>query len=236
MKTEYAIDLVIANVENAAGGFGITPGVAEEIKRAGVHILTSGNHIWDKKEVLPYIDQEPRLLRPQNFAPGVPGKGVFIPPDFPGVAVINLVGRVFMGLGECPFLTAQKLLENLASEIKVIVVDMHAEATSEKLAMGRFLAGKVTAVVGTHTHVTTADEEILPGGTGYITDVGMTGPVDSIIGIKSDLILKKFLTQLPVRFEVATGPSVFNAVAIQVDEKSGKALGIQRVRRVGEGT
>lgn len=228
----HKIDFVIANAENAAGGFGVTKPVVEEILSIGVNILTSGNHIWDKKESVPLMLKEKRLLRPANYPDNVPGKGDIIAESPSGikVGVLNLSGRVFMHNLNCPFITAEKFLASMKLEAKVIVVDFHAEATSEKCALGWFLDGEVTAVIGTHTHVQTADEKILPGGTAYITDAGMTGPSNSIIGVKKELIIDKFLTQMPVRFETAGGDTVLSGVLIDVSPDSGRAIGIERLQ------
>jgi len=226
------IDFIIANVENAAGGFGITPSVGEEIFSLGVNVLTSGNHIWDKKEAVTYIAQEKRLLRPANYPEGVPGSGSIIAETMDGgkIAVLNISGRVFMNLVDCPFRGSKREILRLKEIANVIVVDFHAEATSEKLAIGWFLDGEVSAVIGTHTHVQTADETILPKGTAYITDVGMTGPTDSVIGVKKEQIIGKFLTSIPVRFETAKGPVVLSAVVIDIDSRSGRAYSIQRLQ------
>ncbi|MCL6559401.1 MAG: TIGR00282 family metallophosphoesterase, partial [Firmicutes bacterium] len=208
LKKEYDLDMVIANGENAAGGKGITREVAQELFSSGVDVLTMGNHVWNKKEAFEYIDRETRIVRPANYPPGTPGIGanVYETRRKVKVAVINLAGRVFLQAIDCPFRKAEELVEMMKEKARVVVVDFHAEATSEKIAMGWFLAGKVSAVVGTHTHVQTADERILPGGTAYITDLGMTGPWNSIIGVKKEIIIEKFITQIPQRFEVATGP------------------------------
>lgn len=232
LRKEYDIELVIANGENAAGGSGITPAVAEELFGKGIHILTSGNHIWDKKEAVPYIDTEPRIIRPANYPPGTPGHGwsLISTPSGVNVGVACLAGRVFLPAIDCPFRVGREIVEELKQHTQIIIVDFHAEATSEKLALGWFLDGLVTAVVGTHTHVQTADERILDEGTAYITDVGMVGPRDSVIGIKKEVVIQKFLTQLPVRFEVAAGPVEFGAVVIEVDEATGRARTIERVR------
>ncbi|MBC7344590.1 MAG: TIGR00282 family metallophosphoesterase, partial [Clostridia bacterium] len=232
LRKEYDIELVIANGENAAGGSGITPAVAEELFGKGIHILTSGNHIWDKKEAVPYIDTEPRIIRPANYPPGTPGQGwsLISTPSGVNVGVACLAGRVFLPAIDCPFRVGREIVEELKQHTRIIIVDFHAEATSEKLALGWFLDGLVTAVVGTHTHVQTADERILDEGTAYITDVGMVGPRDSVIGIKKEVVIQKFLTQLPVRFEVAAGPVEFGAVVIEVDEATGRARTIERVR------
>ncbi len=226
------IDFVIANGENAAGGFGITKEVAEEMFSAGVDVLTSGNHIWDKKEAAPYIMRENRLLRPANYPHGAIGYGSIVMSSREGakIATLNLSGRIFMSPLDCPFQIAKKEVAQLKSETNIIIVDMHAEATSEKSAIGWFLDGEVSAVIGTHTHVQTADEKILPGGTAFITDAGMTGPVDSIIGVKKEQIIGKFLTQVPVRFETAGGATMFSAVLIDIDSKTGRAKEIKRLQ------
>ena len=226
------LDLVIANGENAASGFGITPRLAEELFGAGVEVLSGGNHIWDRKEILDFIPREPRVLRPANFPEGSPGSGIYCGTARNGVpyALLCLQGRVFMAPNDDPFRTADRELAKLPPGVKVIVVDMHAEATSEKQAMGWHLDGRVTAVIGTHTHVATADESVLPGGTAYITDVGMTGPHDSIIGMEKAPIVKRFLDGLPARFEVATGDIQMNAVLIEADSVTGHAVSIERRR------
>ncbi|MCL6634174.1 MAG: TIGR00282 family metallophosphoesterase [Peptococcaceae bacterium] len=232
LKKEFDLDLVIANGENAAGGKGITREVADELFAAGVDVLTMGNHVWQKREAFDYIDREARIVRPANYPPGVPGMGanVFETRRNVKVAVINLTGRVFLQAVDCPFRKAEELVEKMKEKARVVVVDFHAEATSEKMAMGWYLAGKVSAVVGTHTHVQTADERILPGGTAYITDLGMTGPYHSIIGVKSEIIIDRFLTQIPQRFEVATGPFQFNGAVIEIADDTGKALSIKRIQ------
>jgi metallophosphoesterase (TIGR00282 family) len=215
----YFIDLVVANGENASGGIGITPQVADQLLSQGIDLLTSGNHIWKHKEILPYLEETDRLLRPANYPPETPGRGFAIVETAAGqrAAVLNLEGRVFMSPLECPFRTAEQVLASLPKEVKVILVDMHAEATSEKQAMGWFLDGRVSAVVGTHTHVQTADERILPDGTGYITDAGMTGPVDSVIGMKKEIILERFLTQRPQPFKVAAQNIQLQGVILKID-------------------
>jgi metallophosphoesterase (TIGR00282 family) len=226
----YRIDLVVANGENASGGIGITPQVADQLLSQGVDLLTSGNHIWKHKEILPYLEDTDRLLRPANYPPETPGRGLAIVETAAGepAAVINLEGRVFMNALECPFRTVDRLLETLTPEVKVILVDMHAEATSEKQAMGWHLDGRVSAVVGTHTHVQTADERILPGGTGYITDAGMTGPVDSVIGMKREIILERFLTQRPQPFKVATQNLELQGVVLKIDAQ-GRCREVSRI-------
>ncbi|MBF0338608.1 MAG: TIGR00282 family metallophosphoesterase [Nitrospirae bacterium] len=225
------IDFVIANGENAAGGFGITEKTATELFSCGVDCITTGNHVWDKKDVVQYIARNERLLRPLNYPQGVPGagSGVYTLKDKTKLGVINLSGRVFMTPIDCPFRAAAAEVQRLSKEAKTIIVDMHAEATSEKLALGYYLDGKVSAVVGTHTHVQTADERILPGGTAYITDVGMTGPVHSVIGVKVEQIIEKFLYQIPMRYEVAPGGCVFSAVVVDVNNDNGNATAIKRL-------
>jgi metallophosphoesterase (TIGR00282 family) len=227
----YALDLVIANGENAAGGFGVTEDIAKELYEQGVHVLTSGNHIWDKKESYDFINREDRLIRPANYPDGSPGRGSIVSVTAAGtkVAVLNLEGRVFMNNLECPFRVADREISRLRTITPIIIVDFHAEATSEKLSMGWYLDGKVSAVIGTHTHVQTADERLLPGGTAYISDAGMTGSFDSVIGIKKELAIEKFLTLLPVRFEVAKKDIRLNGVVVEIDEQSGRALNIERI-------
>jgi 2',3'-cyclic-nucleotide 2'-phosphodiesterase len=231
------IDFVAANVENAADGFGITPELSEELLGFGVDCMTSGNHIWDKPEILDYLPGQPRLLRPCNYPDRAPGSGIYVgesPAGIP-VAVINLMGRVFMPPCDSPFAVIDQTLKRLGDKTRVILVDMHAEATSEKAAMGHYLDGRVSAVVGTHTHVQTADETILPGGTAYITDLGMTGPYDSVIGIDKSLALKKFLTGMPVRFTTAKRDARMCGVVLEVDERSGRSLAIERFQLHADG-
>jgi len=227
----YMVDLVIANGENAAGGFGITEETARDLYRCGIHLLTSGNHVWDKKDALDFIKREEMLLRPANYPEGTPGRGSTVITTAGGikVAVLNLEGRVFMNNLDCPFRVADREIELLKRETPIIFVDFHAEATSEKAALGWYLDGRASAVVGTHTHVQTADERILTGGTAYITDVGMTGSYDSVIGVRKEEAISRFLTQLPAKFEVAKKDIRLNAVVIEVDEQSGKALRIERI-------
>ena len=234
LVAQRQIDSVIANGENVAGGFGITRELAEELFETGVSVITTGNHAWDKKEAVEYFSREPRLLRPGNYPPGVPGNGsvVFETASGERLAVLQLMGRVYMPTLDCPFQAAKRELSRLKRETSAIVVDMHAETTSEKMAMGHFLDGEVTAVVGTHTHVQTADEQILPKGTAYITDIGMTGPLHSVIGVKKELAIEKFLTGMPKRFEVASGPSVFCAVLLELDVRLGKAVAFERIRQI----
>jgi hypothetical protein len=231
LKREHAIDVTVVNVENAAAGFGVTPQLCRDFLDQGVDVMTSGNHIWDKKEIIAYIAKENLLLRPANFPVGTPGSGRVTVKSGPHrVAVLNLMGRVFMQPNDCPFRKADEIVPELRRETPIVVVDMHCEATSESQAMGWYLAGRVSAVVGTHRHVQTADERILPGGTAYITDLGMTGPVDSVIGVDKDIILERFLSQMPVRFEPAKGPAALHGVVIAVDPETGRASGIQRLR------
>lgn len=227
----HAADIVIANGENAAGGFGITPDTANELYRQGITLLTSGNHIWDKKDNSGYLDREERLIRPLNYPPGTPGRGsaVIETPAGVKIGVLNLEGRVYMKNLDCPFRVADAELEQLRRETPIILVDIHAEATSEKSALGWYLDGRVSAVVGTHTHVQTADERILPGGTAYISDVGMTGSFDSVIGIDKHQAIQRFLTQQPVKFDIPKKDLRINAVVIRVETVSGKAISIERV-------
>ncbi len=226
-----SIDLVIANVENSAAGFGVTGDIADTILEFGVDVMTSGNHVWDKKEVLDYIARQPRLLRPGNFPAGVPGRGSYLARTRTGepVGVINLMGRVFMTPLDDPFALAVREIETLRAKTRVIIVDFHAEATSEKVAMGWHLDGRATAVIGTHTHVQTADERILPKGTAYLTDAGMTGPHDSIIGVTIEAALGRFLNAMPAKFEAASGNPRLNAVLITADAASGRATAIERI-------
>ncbi len=232
LTDKYKIDIVIANGENIAGGFGLTESLVSEILRMGVHIITTGNHVWDKKDIISYISKENRILRPLNYPPGTPGYGsiVFNSPNGIKVAVLNIAGRVFMPNNDCPFRTTKEALDNLAKETNIIIIDFHAEATSEKIAFGYFVDGKASAVIGTHTHVQTADEKVLPNGTAYITDVGMTGPANSVIGIDIEQIIKRFLTNMPVRFETAKGEGILSAVVIEINNNTGKATGIQRLQ------
>jgi 2',3'-cyclic-nucleotide 2'-phosphodiesterase len=227
----HRIDFVVANAENAAAGFGITREIGDQLLDWGVDVLTSGNHIWDRKETLDYIGAEPRLLRPANYPAGVPGNGSYVGRTAAGVTVgvVNVMGRVFMLNIDDPFAVVLREVEAVKARARVILVDFHAEATSEKLAMGWHLDGKVTAVVGTHTHVQTADERILPKATAYLSDVGMTGPHDSIIGVEIEQAMSRFLTGLPAKLETATGNPRLNAVIIDADEQTGRALDIERL-------
>ena len=225
------IDLCIANGENSASGFGITPRIVQDLLSSGIEVITGGNHIWDRREIMEFFPHEPRLLRPANFPNGLPGKGLFVgcAKNGIGYAVLNLQGRTFMAPLDDPFRKAEEELAKIPPDVKVIVVDMHAETTSEKQAMGWYLDGKVSAVLGTHTHVPTADFRVLPGGTAYITDVGMTGPHDSVIGMEKEGVLKRFLDALPARFVVAEGDVQMNTVLIDVDESAGRARSIDRL-------
>jgi len=227
----HEIDFVIANGENAAAGFGITPDLADDLLGYGIQVLTGGNHSWDKREILPYFDEHPRLIRPANFPAGAPGRGVYVGTAGNGVsvAVINIMGRVFMTALDDPFRVVEAAIEAVRKDARLIFVDFHAEATSEKVAMGWHLDGRVTVVVGTHTHVQTADDRVLPKGTAYITDVGMTGPHDGVIGMDRSAILGRFLSALPQRFETATENPRLNAVIVDADETTGKALSISRL-------
>ena len=228
LRQKYGLSLVIANAENAAGGFGLTSTTAEELLSAGVDVLTSGNHIWAQKEIIPYLDEEMPILRPLNYPPGVPGKGYIVNRQ---AMVVNLMGRTFIGDLDCPFRAIDQLLAELRHKPLVIIVDFHAEATSEKVALGRYLDGRVTAVLGTHTHVATIDTQLLPQGTAYVTDIGMTGPVDSVIGMEPETVIQRFLTGIPHRLSVAKGKTMFNAVLVRVDEDSGQAISIDRICR-----
>jgi hypothetical protein len=232
--TEYGIDFTVANAENAAAdGFGLTEKIARELLDAGIHVLTSGNHIWDKLQIVPFIENSGNLLRPANFPQEAPGRGSAIIENahHKRIAVLNLAGRVFMESLDCPFKAALREIETLHKTARVIIVDMHAEATAEKIAMGRFLDGTVSAVLGTHTHVQTADETILPHGTAYITDVGMTGALDSVIGINSEAVLRRFLTQMPVPFRMADNDLQLQGAVVEIDETSGNSIRINRIKR-----
>jgi 2',3'-cyclic-nucleotide 2'-phosphodiesterase len=233
LKQELGIDFVIANAENASGGSGITAKVAAELFASEVDVLTSGDHIWKKPEIFELINQEERILRPLNFPSGAPGRGakVFKGRNGIKVGVININGRVFMEALECPFRAALKAAEELAGETKIIIVDIHAEATSEKIALGWYLDGKVSAIFGTHTHIQTADEKILPQGTAYITDVGMTGPYDSVIGRRVEDVLTRFLSSIPVRFQVAETNIQLHGALVDIDEATGKARSILRIQK-----
>jgi metallophosphoesterase (TIGR00282 family) len=234
---ERQVDLVIVNAENSAGGFGVTPAIADELFDLGAHVLTTGNHVWDKREIIDYMQSVPadsherprRVIRPANYVAGTPGHGLYQGqlPSGQEYAVMNLQGRVFMASNEDPFRTADDLLKQITA--KVIFVDIHAEATSEKMAMGWYLDGRVTAVIGTHTHVPTADDRVLPNGTAYQTDVGMSGPYDSVIGVEKELVLQRFLTGMPAKFEAAKGDPRMAATLIECDAATGRAIATQRL-------
>ena len=229
LRQEYAIDLIIANGENAAGGIGITTQTADELFESDVDVITSGNHIWAQREIIPTLDSSPAILRPLNYPNGVPGHGYFIKGE---AMVVNLIGRTFIGNFDCPFRAIDQLLEDLAdNKPPVIIVDFHAEATSEKVAMGWYLDGRVSAVLGTHTHVGTVDARLLPKGTAHITDVGMTGPLDSVIGDDVNTVLTRFLTQLPYRISVGKGSVILNSVLVEIEETTGRAKHIKRIDR-----
>ena len=226
LRRQHGLDLVIANGENTAGGLGLTSTIAKELINAGVDVLTSGNHIWAQKEIIPYLEGEMPILRPLNYPPGVPGRGYIVNRQ---TTVVNLIGRTFMGDFDCPFQAMDKLLAELESKPPVIIVDFHAEATSEKMAMGRYLDGRVSAVLGTHTHVGTTDAQILPRGTAYVTDIGMTGPINSVIGDDTESVLQRFLTAIPYRLSVGRGKVMLNAILVKIDDGSGRALSIDRI-------
>ena len=228
LRHDLQVDMVIANGENAAGGKGLTPETADELFGAGIDVLTSGNHIWAQKEILPLLNDNAPIIRPLNFAPGVPGRGYV---RWRNVLVVNLIGRTFMGDADCPFRTMNQLLESLTEKPEAIVVDFHAEATSEKQAMGRYLDGRVTAVVGTHTHVGTIDARVLPRGTAFVSDIGMVGPSDSVIGDSVEDVLHRFLTHMPQRLTVATGAVIFNSVLVETEPGTGRAASITRIDR-----
>jgi metallophosphoesterase (TIGR00282 family) len=229
LRQEYAIDLIIANGENAAGGIGITTQTADELFESDVDVITSGNHIWAQREIIPTLDSSPAILRPLNYPQGVPGHGYVIKGE---AMVVNLIGRTFIGNFDCPFRAIDQLLEDLADKKPpVIIVDFHAEATSEKVAMGWYLDGRVSAVLGTHTHVGTVDARLLPKGTAHITDVGMTGPLDSVIGDDINTVLTRFLTQLPYRISVGKGSVILNSVLVEIEETTGRAKHIKRIDR-----
>jgi len=230
LRGQFRFDYCIANAENAAGGSGITYATAQELYGYGIDAVTMGNHTWSKKEIGTFIDSDTKIARPANYPPELPGKGSVIIDGRLGI--INLLGRIYMEPVDCPFRTLDRELELLKRYVKTVIVDFHAEATSEKCALAWYADGRVSAVVGTHTHVQTADERILPCGTAFISDVGMTGPYEGVIGVKKELVIEKFRTCMPVRFEVAKGQVQFNAVMLDIDEDTGKATGIQRISRV----
>ncbi len=226
LKKQRSVDFVIANGENVAGGIGLTPATAEELLKAGVDVITSGNHIWAQKDIIPCLDSKMPVLRPLNYPPGVPGRGYIVVNN---IVVVNLIGRTFIGNFDCPFRAMDKLLAELAPGLKIIIVDFHAEATSEKMALGRYLDGRVSAVLGTHTHIGTIDAHLLPKGTAYVTDIGMTGPDDSIIGDDTEAVLSRFLSLIPHRLTVGKGRVTFNAILVNVDKATGMATGIERI-------
>lgn len=226
LRLEYSLDTVIANAENAAGGVGLTPDTARELLDGGIDVLTSGNHIWDHKEIIPHMDGTLPLIRPLNFPPGVPGRGFL---KAGNALIVNLLGRTFIGPYDCPFRAMDSLLANLGGSQKVIIVDIHAEATAEKGAMGWYLDGRVSAVFGTHTHIGTVDARILPGGTAFITDIGMVGPEDSVIGDEKKSVIDRFLTKMPHRIAVGEGATIFNAILLDIDDETGKARSITRL-------
>ena len=232
LKEMYRVDFTLANAENAAGGFGITPNVADDLFGMGIDLLTSGNHVWDRKEIVEYIAKNGNLLRPVNYPAQAPGRGTAVMKTAGGekIAVINVIGRIFMSPADCPFAALDREIAKVSEETKVIIVDLHAEATSEKVALGWYLDGRVSAALGTHTHVQTSDERILPGGTAYITDLGMTGPRDSVIGVDKDQAIARFLTLMPTRFDVAPGPVQFCGALVEIDSESGKARKILRLQ------
>jgi len=228
LRHEYRIDLIIGNGENVAGGIGITPSTARELFDSGIDVITTGNHVWAHKEINPYLDGSLAIIRPLNYPPGTPGRGYL---SRNGVVVVNLIGRTFMGNFDCPFRAMDQLLAKLEGKSTIIIVDFHAEATSEKVAMGWYLNGRVSAVLGTHTHVGTIDARILSGGTAYVTDIGMVGPMDSVIGDDPDSVINRFLTQIPRRLSVGSGTVTFNAILVEVSEETGEAIDIRRIQR-----
>ena len=229
--SSHHIDLAVANAENAAGGFGLTPLVTEELLSMGLDVLTSGNHIWDKEEAIALIERDQRVVRPVNFPPGAPGRGfgVFTTGAGERLAVVSVLGRIFMTPYDCPFRAMESVLEKLGSSTRVIFVDFHAEATSEKMALAWYLDGRVSAIVGTHTHVQTADERIFPRGTAYLTDAGMTGPHDSVIGVRKELALRRLMQQMPVRYQPADADLRLHGILIEVDAGSGRATSVERI-------
>lgn len=228
LRRSLELDLVLANGENAAGGRGLTLATAEELFAAGVDVLTSGNHIWDQKEIVPYLDSEMPIVRPVNYPPGLPGHGFLI---WRGTLIVNLIGRIFLGNFDCPFRAFDSLLEQIEPLPARIIVDFHAEATSEKVALGWYLDGRASAVLGTHTHVGTADTRVLPKGTAFVSDVGMVGPISSVIGMQIPTVLDRFLKQLPTAMDVASGPVMFNSVFMEIDDQTGRAREIYRLDR-----
>jgi len=226
LRKKHDIDLIVANGENAAGGIGLTPETAQELFQSGVDVITSGNHIWHHKEIVPYIESEPRILRPLNMPPGVPGQGYVM---IGKAMIVSLLARVFVGNFDCPFRTMDRLLEEVNPRPPVILVDFHGEATAEKIALGWYLDGRVSAVLGTHTHVGTIDARVLPKGTAFVSDVGMVGPLNSVIGDDIELVIERFLTLMPHRLSVGKGNPIFNSVLVDVDEDSGRASSISRL-------
>jgi metallophosphoesterase (TIGR00282 family) len=236
LRRRHAVDFAVVNIENAAGGFGFTPEIAREVLDAGADCLTSGNHVWKKREAYGYIDSEPRMLRPANYPDGAPGRGYGLyVVGRTQIAVANLMGRVFMDPLDCPFRVLDQIWERIGGESPLFLVDFHAETTSEKVALGWYAAGRASAIIGTHTHVQTADERILPGGTAYLTDVGMTGPINGVLGVATEPVIEKFLTQMPVKFEVARGPAALMAVLLELDDHTGRAHRISRLQEHLEG-
>jgi metallophosphoesterase (TIGR00282 family) len=232
-RAAEVVDFVVANGENASGGKGLDPDGAEELFDAGVDVITTGNHVWRIPAIVPYMRDNERLLRPANFAPDVPGRGTTVRAPRrggPNVGVLNVIGRVFMEPADCPFRAAETAIAALRRDASIIIVDVHAEATSEKVGMGRFLAGRASLVAGSHTHVPTADEAILPGGTAYVTDAGMCGPEDSVLGVRTEAVIRRFMTQMPVRFDVASGPVLVHGVLVDADASTGRATAVRRVR------
>lgn len=232
LRRDHKIDLVIANGENAAGGRGLTPATAEEILDAAIDVITSGNHIWAQREIVSYLAQQPRVLRPLNYPPGTPGQGYLV---LGGVFIVNIAGRVFMAHLDCPFQAIDRLLATVPDRPPVTIIDFHGEATSEKMAFAWHLDGRASAILGTHTHVPTADARVLPKGTAFVTDVGMVGPLNSVIGMRCEPIIEHFRSQMPPRLQVAEGPVAFNSVLVEIDEASGRALGIGRLDEVWHG-
>jgi metallophosphoesterase (TIGR00282 family) len=231
LRRRHRVDFTIANCENSAGGFGVTPEIARELLEAGADCLTSGNHIWKKREIYSYIDQQPRLLRPANYPDGAPGRGLgMFVVDEREVAVLNLLGRTYMDAVDCPFRAFDQVYETLRDRTPLVVVDFHAETTSEKIAFGWYVDGRASAVIGTHTHVQTADETVLPHGTGFLCDVGMTGPIQGVLGVEREAVIQRFMTQMPVKFEVAGGPVALMGALIEIDETTGRARSVERVR------
>lgn len=231
LLNDLKVDFAIANGENAAAGFGITPAIAMDLFEAGIHVLTTGNHVWYRKEIIGFLEEEPCLLRPANYPDSNPGRGsgIFKARNKARIGVVNINGRVFMEPLDCPFQTLDRELSAMEGKTDIILVDLHAEATSEKMAMARYFQGRVSAVIGTHTHVQTADEAILPGGTAFISDAGMTGVSDSVIGMKSEIAIQRFLTHIPDRLEPAKGPATISGVLVCVEENDGKAVSISRI-------